>query len=318
MRIVLFSGPTRVEVDPSRGGDIFSYTDERVGGDILWNTEKTDAPEKKTTEIGHNTQAFYDDYRGGIQELFPNTADATTVRGAELPFHGELCRTRMEITEQSDTWVTLSAELRRYPVQVTRKISIDERGKVHIRSEVCNLSPRELPYSWGLHPVFSEKLTKEGSHLWCRTREAFSHPEPFANHQFHPPGSDVIFAEGELGNSLRLSPGDSGTADLIYVALEENWFQLGLAAQPNVRVSWSNVEFRYLWLWQECHGSDDYPWWGQHHIVGVEPHTAAPATSLADHIDQNRHLILPALGRRESEFVFEVVPGHEMKGMVKL
>ena len=315
MSVILTSGPVRVEVDLNRGGDITSYIDERAGGEILWISKKTEAPDGAFSELSHNTQGFYDAYQGGIQELFPNTADATAVLGAELPFHGELCRTPMALVEQSSASITITADLRRYPVRVNRTISLDDTGRLTIRSEVVNLSSRELPYSWGLHPVFSEILTGENSHLWCKVKRAFSHPKPFANHQLYPPGSEVVFEERDgFGNFLPLSPPDSGTADLVYIELEENWFQLGRLEEPSIRVSWTNADFRFLWLWQECHGQDDWPWWGQHHVVGVEPHTAAPATGLAEHIAERRELRLLPFASRDAEFVFEVLEDHTMKG----
>jgi len=155
MNVVLKSGPASVTVDLSRGADIVSYIDQRIGGEMLWLADQADVERPFSSEIGHNTQAFYDDYRGGIQELFPNTANATTVLGAELPFHGELCRTPMGAIERTTNSVAVSATLRRYPVRVTKSISLGDTGALKVASSVENLSTRELPYSWGLHPVFS-------------------------------------------------------------------------------------------------------------------------------------------------------------------
>jgi len=122
----------------------------------------------------------------------------------------------------------------------------------------------------------------------------------------------VGLESSQLGESLRLSEADSGTADLVYLELKENWFQLGIPDQMNLRLSWSNHAFNQLWLWQECHAHDDWPWWGRSHIVGVEPHTSAPAAELSDHIEKGRHLTLAAKASADAQFLFELTPGNEM------
>jgi hypothetical protein len=311
MIVTLTSRHSSASVDLARGGDIVSYVDSRVG-EVLWRSDSQESGEGERAELSRNTQAFYDSYRGGIQELFPNTADATKVLGAELPFHGELCRTSMTVLHQTSSAITAKARLRRYPVEVTRRISLDETGGLTMTSEVHNLSGRALPYVWGLHPVFSDTFTGPGASLWCRVREATSHPHAFANQQAYAPGSTVEFGEGPFGDYLPLSPGDSGTADLVYVELEESWFQLGKPDELNLLLRWSNEDFNCLWLWQECRGEDDWPWWGQHHIVGVEPHTAFPATTLEEHIREGRHLVLGPHETADARFVFELVPGVDM------
>lgn len=84
MLITIKKGTAQVTVDLSRGGDIISYQDDRIGGEVLWRRNPAVLSSAASSELNHNTQAFYDSYQGGIQELFPNTADATTVLEAEL------------------------------------------------------------------------------------------------------------------------------------------------------------------------------------------------------------------------------------------
>lgn len=313
MTLKLTSTFSEITVDLERGADIVSYIDSRVPGEILWYPDPGKSAEEGHAELNHNSQAFYDSYRGGIQELFPNTADATKVLGAELPFHGELCRTPMKMLQHTGNSVTATGQLRRYPVEVTRTIALGESGELTITSRIRNTSSRELPYSWGLHPVFSEAFTGPGSGLWCRANGASSHPQPFANRQTYEPGSSVPLSRTPLGDYLPLSPGDSGTADLVYLELDEYWFQLGKPDKLNLALTWSNTDFKCLWLWQECHSEEDWPWWGNHHIVGVEPHTSFPATALEEHIRKGRHLLLGPHEVAEARFVFELVPGVDMK-----
>jgi len=312
MLIELKNGPATAVVDSHRGGDIVSYRDQRVDTEILWRRNPQPPESDHLPELNHNTQAFYDTYEGGVQELFPNTADPTTVLGANLPFHGELCKTPMDIVEHTSDAVTLSCTLKRYPVKVIRKISVSDQGVLTVSSSVTNLSSRDLPYSWALHPVFSEYFTGQGSFVWCQATGAQAHPTEFSVSQSYEPGATVDLATGELGDYIPLSDPHSGTADLVYIDVSEKWFQLGKKDDFNISFRWTNDDFNCLWLWQECHVDTDWPWWGQYHVVGVEPHTTYPAARLDEHIANGRHKTLAGHATAEASFSFEVVEGIEM------
>jgi len=314
--IELRGGPATVSIDPERGGEVASYWDDRVGANIFWSRFDASVSQESSGEINQNTQAFYDDYRGGMQELFPNTGDSTAVLGAELPFHGELCRTRCEVVEVSSSSVTLRGRLKRYPVVSTRTLSLADSGNFTVVSHMENLSRVDLPYSWGFHPVFSDYFTGPGSVLSCATTGAYSHPSPFSRSQVYPPGTPVTFTPDGAKDFLELVPPEGPSADLVYVQLRERWFTLQRPGSMAVTLRWDNPAFDSLWLWQECHSPDEWPWWGLHHIVGVEPHTSHPAVSLDEHISRGSHSVLPGRGVISATYEFELAPpGHtEAKG----
>lgn len=299
-------GPASVFIDTVRGGDVTHYRDARIDGDVFWSRWDDEPLDESAAEISTNTQSFYDNYRGGMQELFPNTADSAVVLGAQLPFHGELCRTACAVLEQSADSVTLRAELKRYPVVSTRTFRVANSGNLSVTSRFENLSKFELPYSWGFHPVFSEYFTGLGATLACSTSGAYSDPSPFSSKQAYPPNAKVRFEPSSAGDTLQLLPPDGASADLVYVELTENWFTLGRPGTHPVTMRWDNPDFSTLWLWQECKSSDAWPWWGLHHIVGVEPHTSHPAVSLKSHIDRSSHKLLSPLGIVEATFEFEL------------
>jgi hypothetical protein len=302
------AGTAAVIIDVSRGAEIVSFEDERIPGEVFWRRERS-GNRPTSTEISHHTPTFYDDYPGGVQELFPNTADATTALGAELPFHGELTITPMTTIESTPNSLSVECELKRYPVAVRKQISLSESGGLKVSSTVTNLSSRRLPYSWGFHPVFSEYFTGAGATVVCSASGAQTHPKPFGKAQRYPVGSAVSFTPDEQGNQvLDLVEPSAGSADLVYIELEESWFRVGRAGALNVKLSWDNPDFNCLWLWQECHAPDDWPWWGRHHIVGIEPHTAFPAGPLAEHIQNGREQILPPFGSNQVTFDFDVIP----------
>lgn len=299
-------GLASVLIDTVRGAEVTHYRDARIDTDVFWSRWDDEPLHASAAEIGTNTQSFYDNYRGGMQELFPNTADSAVVLGAALPFHGEICRTAYRVLEQNHSSVTLRAELKRYPVVSTRTFHVAESGNLSVSSRFENLSRHELPYSWGFHPVFSEYFTGPGATLACSASRAYSHPRPFSSRQVYPPNTTVQFEPSSAGDILQLLPPDGSSADLVYVELTENWFTLGRPGAHRLTMRWDNPDFSALWLWQECKSSDAWPWWGLHHIVGVEPHTSHPAVSLKDHIDKSNHKVLPPLGIIEATFQFEL------------
>lgn len=304
--IEIQGGPAVVKVDPDRGGEITSYSDSRIDGEILWVRDTADQGLAGHSAVNQNTQGFYDDYRGGIQELFPNTADATTVFGAELPFHGEVCSTRFQVVASDEASVTMRAELKRYPVLVEKRVAVSNSGSLQMSSTVTNLSGRELPYSWALHPVFSHYFTGEGARLVMKAESAYSHPSEFSSRQKYAPGSKVpLDSDGGL-NSLALTPAAEGVADLVYVKLEENWFRVGRPGLFHINMKWSNALFDSLWVWQECHAPADWPWWGRFHMVGIEPHTTHPASQLSEHVASNNHRLLGPNATETVAFEFEL------------
>jgi len=301
------AGPARALIDVSRGGEIDTFVDERISGEIFWKPD-VQAKRRGTAALSQNTQAFYDDYRGGVQELFPNTADATTVLGAELPFHGELTATPLDVVAKTGSSLELEGELRRFPVLVTKQVSVSDSGSLKIESHVKNLSSRRLPYSWGLHPVFSDYFTGGGAKLVGSFAGVTAHPTTFGSAQQFPPGSDVDFESGSAGQSvLRIMSAESESADLLYVSLKEPWFRIGRPDQLGLEVKWDNQDFNCLWLWQECHDPSDWPWWGRHHIVGIEPHTSYPAQSLEAHIDDGKALFLEPHASNKVTFEFGLI-----------
>lgn len=299
--VVIRAGSAVAKVDLNRGGEITSYWDDRIGAEVLGIRDASGQNLAGHSAVSQNTQGFYDDYRGGIQELFPNTADATTVLGSELPFHGEVCSTKFHLVARDESSVSMRAELKRYPVDIEKRVELLDSGNLRMSSTVTNLSTRELPFSWALHPVFSEYFVGDGAQLFMRAESAYAHPSDFSSRQKYAPGSTVVLDSEDELQILDLTPGSDGVADLVYVKLKEKWFRLGRPGSWHINLRWSNEMFDCLWVWQECHAPGDWPWWGRFHMVGIEPHTTHPARPLAEHVAQGNHRLL---GASASETVF--------------
>ncbi|BDZ47475.1 hypothetical protein [Naasia aerilata] len=148
-----------VIVDPRRGADILSLVCLSSGEEMLW---RDPAALEKADGIRDSPAAFYDTYRGGIQELFPNAGPPSEVLGAPLPFHGEVLQTSWNVDVQrsgeAESELLLSCSLRRVPVHVEKHVVVSG-STLSVTTTVINSSTVPVPVHWGLHPAFSEAVT---------------------------------------------------------------------------------------------------------------------------------------------------------------
>ncbi|GAB3121406.1 DUF4432 family protein [Glaciibacter psychrotolerans] len=295
-----------IEIDPNQGADLVSLMHRESGEELLWRDPRTSA-RSGTAPLPMFADSFYDTYRGGMQELFPNTADSSVVMGVTLPFHGEACQLAWSVRREhrygSDRLVCMT-DLTRYPVRMERTISlVPGEPTLRIRSEIVNLSARALPYTWAMHPAFSRAVTAEPSVLYAPFACAVSHPDKFSENQSFAPGEVVGGGSVEGVSTLTLNANDAGTTDLLYAQPDQGWYTLrNESSGLTVSMGWPVEQFPELWIWQECRGVGDFPWWGQHHIVAVEPHVASPSRALAEHIVAGTARELAPHGRLSAEF----------------
>ena len=299
-----------VTVSPNRGADILSVRHLPSNAEILWRDPRSlDNPPSDAPSLSDEA-SFYDGYAGGMQELFPNTGPACNLFGATLPFHGEACRVAWSAeTEISPGLVSLvtQAILTRYPFQLQRTMSISEGSpRLRITSTVTNLTDRALPALWAFHPAFGHNLIAGPTRLYGDFDGCVSHPGSLNGSRTFEAGARVdLMTLGGQTRALDLLRPESHTGDLLYLTSRTGWFAIrnegtGLTAA----MTWPSDVFRCLWLWQECHNDFGYPWWGRHHIVGVEPHSSYPMAGLADAHSRSDALV--------------VRPGHPLTATVTL
>jgi hypothetical protein len=308
--VQLSAGDLTVFVEPGRGMDIRQIVHRPTATLVLWRR-----PVGRMTpdSLDRSSASFYDRYAGGMQELFPNAGPACTVESAPLPFHGEACRVGWRATTGQDelsSWCEGVVELDRYPFRVERRISVaGDAPLVRITARIINLSTRALPVMWGFHPAFGPDIVAGAAQIYADPSGVRSHPDPFGVRQVFPPGTDIPWRsdEPDVPAGSRLLPPESHSADLLYLTCRNGWYairneQTGLC----VWMRWPVEVFPYVWLWQECHDPAGFPWWGRHHIVGVEIHTSAPATGLAAAVANGTARVVPARGSVDAELLLGV------------
>ncbi|MGW2102409.1 hypothetical protein ACWCPX_32845 [Streptomyces olivaceoviridis] len=299
-------------VNPARGGDVLSLVWKATGEDILWRNPRWEHRVPVHGESDAQDSSYFDNYPGGIQELFPNAGPATTVHGAPLPFHGEAARrpwTAEVVRSNGGARLRCTTRLARYPFRLTKTFALD--GSVlRFHSVVENLSAQNLPAHWGLHPAFDTATVARAATLYGPFDGLVAHPERFGDRQWTPPGQTRKARSVAPGvGAVELAPGAGLTADLGYATVSRGWFGLrsrgcGLLAT----MTWPHSLFPELWVWQECHAPGSYPWWGTEHIVAVEPHTTSPFMPLAEETEHPGVLDIAGGSTLSAQFTLGVHP----------
>lgn len=243
---------------------------------------------------------FFDYYAGGLQEVFPNGGPSYRYRGAELGFHGEACKVPWtgEITAADDeVALDCTTRIARMPFHLRKRFILrSDTSVLEIEASLTNESGQLLDCMWGFHPAYSEPFLGPKTRLYTGAREVEVHPEPIGSRYVFEPGSTFPWP-GPSGNPRHprvddLLPAEGPSADLCYLkGMTDGWYVLineerGLG----VAMGWDTRVFPYLWFWQECHDDAGYPWYGRHHIVGVEPWTSYPSSGLGEAIRRGTQL----------------------------
>lgn len=118
--LVLSNGLIEARVDLERGADVVSLVDLATGEEALWTRAM---PAAGTPAADDGPVGFYDSYRGGIQDLFPNAGPPTVIEGAALPFHGEARRTSWMVDTKDES--VFETRLARFPFALRKHIQID-------------------------------------------------------------------------------------------------------------------------------------------------------------------------------------------------
>jgi hypothetical protein len=278
-RWLVDNGQVGITVDANRGGSMVSAILRSVGKEMMWR----DIEEPSESLFNDDDASFFDSYVGGMQELFPNAGPATTVLGAPLPFHGEACRIPWNASVEGQT-LRLSVGLRRYPFSLERRFSLRPgEAAVDISSAVTNRSSRELPIHWGLHPVFAEDVTSAPAVVFGGFRNPVADTSVFGAAQSVEPGEPMVMESWNGRQVLRLFDANAETSDLGYAAVDAGWYVVhSMLTGSTVGMTWPTDVFSDLWIWQECRSPASYPWWGRHHLVGIEPHSSSPSRTLLD------------------------------------
>jgi len=303
--VVLSNGLVSGTIALERGADLLELTDVERELQVLWRAPAWGRSPAGWPSAEHADAAtFFDHYPGGMQEVFPNGGPSCVYEGAALGFHGEACKVPwsgelVDVGERVE--LRCATRLARTPFALQKTFSLGPGDRaIRIDASIVNEGRSALHYMWGFHPAFDGALLGRSARLHCPASWLRAHADRLSERQTLPPATETTWPVAADGARLdQLLDGEGRTADLWYLdGLDAGWYALEGSDGTLATMSWSAADFPYLWLWQECHSVEGYPWFGQHHIVGVEPWTSQPAAGLLAAIENGTAQLLPAGERR--------------------
>lgn len=293
-RILLLESPEIVVgVDLERGCDIHRIS-RPSGRNLLASYDwSSPAPAAASHTYGSSRLDWLSHYRGGWQELFPNSGHDSRRGPVPLPFHGEVSTLRWEVITAGAT--TLHARTgSRLPLVLERWMELDgERPILRLHERVANVGKEAADFVWGHHPAFAAV---------SRTL-------------IDLPAARAVVDRGDMGAAADLPPGAEGrwpllpagdgsvvdvsrmtehpTSRLVYLhSISEGWAAVRWPVEETgIALSWDVTTFPHVWLWQE-RGSTGYPFYGRAALVAVEPQSAWPADGLDGAVERGQALRL--------------------------
>lgn len=267
----LENGALAVAVLPELGGKIASLVSRRTGREWLWRNPHL--PYRRAAP-GDSYVALHD--TGGIDECFPTVAPTES-----LPDHGELWSQAWTIEERGEDRLALRAVGPQGRYGFRRALQLPRgAARLELAYEVENLSARELPFVWCLHPLFA---IEPGMQIELPGATPIRVPDPRAP-GFAPSATKRFagpLARGEVG--LRSADG-----------------------RESLRLRFDPAEIPFVGLWQNYAG-----WSGAHtppyFNLGLEP-SIGDADGLDDARARGSAAILAPGARRTWRVALELEP----------
>ena len=277
----------RVGILAGRGSDIFEFSSRKHGVDFMCRLPKEiHNPNQHFSQLRDTGNQLEDYYYGGWQETLPNS-EPFVYRGASLGQHGEISLVpwKHSIIENTPERVSLKLSVRplRLPLYLEKTLTLKNDSPVlHIEEKLVNESKTTIDFMWGHHIAFGLPFLQEGAELITNATEfvaekampdtrVFDASQPYK----WPNVKDKQGNEVQANQipSVNAEPFCelaylSGFPDLASYTLWHESQKLGF------KVQWDSSVFSHLWFWQEHFATQDAPWWGSAHAVGLEPWTA--------------------------------------------
>ena len=289
-----------VKVSLTRGAEILELRDKRKNLDLLWHNHddivrNRQAISSRNSDFGN----FLEHFSGGWQEVLPAAQYPVDYKGIKVGGHGEaaLLSWDFEIITDSATELKVKfwVNLRLFPLRLTRVMTIKNES-VRFDETVENVGGEQIEFQWGQHLVLGGPIASPGAQLVVEPGERFEvphYPSPTYRFEVDQVGlwPEIRKANGEMEDLQTLPANDGSDGHVIVgpmkiadVALVNR--ELGLAA----RMRWSKETYPYCWIWMVWGGIKQYPLWGAHRLVTIEPFSS-PVIPLTEAISSGRALV---------------------------
>jgi galactose mutarotase-like enzyme len=307
----------RIGVLVDKGTDIFELNYKPRDMDFVWLTAKgIQNPMSYLSTSPDSLATFLDYYLGGWQEILPSGGAPSSYLGAAFGQHGEVSNLPWDYHIGEDTAeqiaVTFTVRLQKTPFSIEKTLRLRSMERC-LRVEETLLNESEVPLRamWGQHITFGRPFLDEN----CTIRlpggiTVHAHPT-----SIHPQGRRRVksekespwpLVEGTDGALIDLSqlPPRGTASELVYLkGFQQGWYEVMNPAKGlGLRVEWDVTQMPYLWFWQEYGDNAEYPWYGRHYNIGLEPFSSYPTNGLAEAVANGSALSLDA--RQERHFSY--------------
>jgi hypothetical protein len=312
----------RIGVLAGKGTDMFELNYKPQDLDFVWLSARgVQNPTSYLSTSPDSLATFLDSYLGGWQEIVPNGGAPSSYLGAQFGQHGEACLLPWDYQIVEDTpeqvAVTFSVRLQKIPffLEKTLRLQSQERS-FSVEETLHNESTVPLHAMWGQHITFGQPFLDE--HCIIRLPEGIRvvpHPTALqARGRRRVKGSaesvwpNALGADGDLIDLSQL-PARGTSGELVYLAgFQEGWYEvLNPTKGLGLRVEWDVTQMPYLWFWQEYGDTTEYPWYGRHYNIGLEPFSSYPTNGLAEAVANGTALSLNAREPRHFSYRAAVI-----------
>lgn len=318
--VVIENQLLRLTILAGRGADVVECLYKPSDVDLIWLTQWGIPTKGVPSDYPADVDSFLKGYPGGWQSIFPNGGAPCTVNGVDFAQHDEVALLPWNheiITDKVDeVAVRFTVKTRKTPFNVRKTFRLRSGSlKCEITEEIENLSATAQDAMWGFHISFGGPFLAEGSKITlASSAEVIPHGSAIANTGRRVGTTDRFewpHGRGEDGTEIDFAtvPKQGTKSEMLYISgLTDGWYevtnsQIGLG----VHVSWDVKLLPYLWFWQEYGSSLEYPWFGRHFNIGLEPFSSYPTNGLIEAIANGSALRFAPFERKHSAVGFEVV-----------
>lgn len=318
--VIIENEVIRMTILAGRGADVVEFLYKPMDLDFVWLTNKGIPTKKVPENHPDDVDSFLNGYPGGWQSVFPNGGAPSQVGDIKFSQHDEVALLNWHYTIVKDTTdevaVKFFVETKKTPFRVSKTYSLKKMDKKCIIEEcVENLSTDQWEVMWGAHISFGAPLIDSNSTITLpKGGRVIPHPESISS-TGRRVGSTKVF-DWPIGSSkdqedidFSKLPKIKTESEMLYIEnLSQPWYQIeNKEKKIGAKVSWDLELMPYLWYWQEYGSSQDYPWYGKHYNIGLEPFSSYPTNGLSEAIKNGTALKFQPKEIKTSKIEFEVI-----------
>lgn len=311
--LVLENARFRVALWPDFGAALVSYIDRASGLDIIWRNPYGQPPRTRLLDqpVAGGSD-LYDVMDGSWYVSLPAGFFAGDYFGAPIGTHGEL-RSLPWPVEQIDSRadelrVTLVGRSVRTPLVYRRELIVHRDSPQLVwRETLANRAAMPLPVAWLQHPTFGGPLL-DGARLLtpAKTVCVFQADNPASLQLQAGYRGPWPFVPERAGGTLRdcsvVPPAGSGRDHSVQLTdFPAGWGCVwNEARRLGFAMEWDQKLFPYAWSWNCSGGVEQYPLWGEGHIITLQPSTS-PVGRFPELLKSGKLLTVPARGEVTTE-----------------